>query len=353
MTPKSGPKPSRIIHARAPIRVNDIGAWTDTWFAGRGRVLNVAVEPGVEVQIEVFERRGRRKDRVIIHAENFQDTFRMDPDEPQREPHGLLQFAVGSLPPEPGLNLAISLFSPIPAGISTGTSASVCVGLLGALNALRPRKLGWDGLARLAHRVETDKLGQQSGIQDQIAAAHGGISDIEMDHYPDARVTAVRLAPRVRLELVRRLCLVYMGRPHRSSSMHEKVIAKLETGGRKRDILRRLTDLAGEAREALAGGDLESYGRAMVRNNECQRALHGELISPGADAVAAAARRCGALGWKVNGAGGRGGSMSVLAPADDVLRRRMIAGIEALGGGIRILPVVLSPDGVTAWEFRG
>jgi D-glycero-alpha-D-manno-heptose-7-phosphate kinase len=343
-------RPERVIHARAPIRINDIGAWTDTWFAGRGKVLNAAVLPGVEVQIAVFRRRSKARARVIIHAENFSESFRLDPDRPRREPHGLLQFAVGSIPPGPDLSLEIRLHSSIPAGISTGTSAAVSVALLGALNALRPRPLAWAELARLAHRVETDKLGQQSGIQDQIAAAHGGVSFIEMARYPEARVSSVRIGPALWSELDRRLCLVYMGAPHRSTDMHEKVIAELKAGGRQREILKRLAAEAAEAREALGAGDLEAYGAAMVRNNECQRALYSGLVSPEADAAAAIACRHGAPGWKVNGAGGRGGSLTILAPGDDGLRRRMIAALEGLGRGIRVLPTSLDSRGVQAWE---
>jgi D-glycero-alpha-D-manno-heptose-7-phosphate kinase len=343
-------RPDRVIHARAPIRINDIGAWTDTWFAGKGRVLNAAVLPGVEVQIAVFRRRSKSAARVAVHAENFAEVFRLDPDCPRREPHGLLQFAIGSLPPGPDLALEIRLHSAVPAGISTGTSAAVCVVLLGALNALRPRPLAWSELARLAHRVETEKLGQQSGIQDQIAAAHGGLSFIEMNRYPEARVSSVRPGSALWAELDRRLCLVYLGSPHRSTDMHEKVIAELEAGGPQLEILKRLAVVAGEARDALRAGDLDAYGAAMIRNNECQRALYTGLVSPEADAAAAAARRHGAPGWKVNGAGGRGGSLTVLAPGDDGARRRLIAELEGLGRGIRVLPTTLSPLGVQAWE---
>jgi len=345
----NAPAPLRIIHARAPLRINDIGGWTDTWFAGRGKVLNIAVGPAVEVQVRTFDRRGRDPKRVTIHAENFGRTFRMDPDVPRREPHGLLQFAVGSLPPDPGLSIEIRILSPVPAGISAGTSASVTVALLGALNVLRPKKLGWAGLARLAHRVETDKLGGQSGIQDQIAAAHGGISFIDMSDYPKSRVIPVPASSRMRAELDRRLSLVYLGSPHRSSSIHEAVIAELEAGGSQLEIIRRMTGIAAAARRAVASGDLEAYGEAMVRNNECQRRLAAGLISAEADAVSTVARRYGALGWKVNGAGGEGGSLTVLAAADDLLRRRMSRAIEALGGGIRIIPTSLSPGGVAAW----
>jgi D-glycero-alpha-D-manno-heptose-7-phosphate kinase len=343
-------RPDRLIHARAPIRINDLGAWTDTWFAGAGRVLNAAVRPGVEVQAAVFRRRSRAADRVTIHAENFGQVFRCDPARPRREPHGLLQFAVAALPPGPDVALEIRLHSSVPAGISTGTSAAVCVALLGALNALRSRPLSRAALARRAHRVETDGLGLQSGIQDQIAAAHGGLSYIEMDRYPVARVSPVRLPAALWAELDRRLCLVYLGAPHRSTDMHEKVIAALEAGGPGRRVLKRLAAVAADGREALAVGDLEAFGAAMVRNNECQRALFAGLVSPEADAAAALARRFGASGWKVNGAGGRGGSLTLLAACDDGRRRDMIAALEKLGRGIRVLPTSLTPLGVEAWE---
>jgi D-glycero-alpha-D-manno-heptose-7-phosphate kinase len=132
--------------------------------------------------------------------------------------------------------------------------------------------------------------------------------------------------------------------------MHEKVIAELEAGGPQLEVLKRLAAAAGEARDALKAGDLDAYGAAMVRNNECQRALYSGLVSSEADAAAAVARRHGAPGWKVNGAGGRGGSMTVLAPGDDGARRRMVEELEGLGRGIRVLPTALAPQGVQAWE---
>jgi D-glycero-alpha-D-manno-heptose-7-phosphate kinase len=99
----------------------------------------------------------------------------------------------------------------------------------------------------------------------------------------------------------------------------------------------------------LEAGDFVKYGRAMVLNNEGQRGLHPGLISRDADAVAAIARTHRAAGWKVNGAGGEGGSLTVLASADDADRRAMIRSIEGLGRGIRVIPTSLSRTGVEAW----
>jgi len=340
----------KLIHARAPLRINDIGGWTDTWFSREGWVLNMAVVPPIEVQVKVFENRERRKKRVLLHTENYGESFWINPDRPAASPHPFLQHIVARLRPPEDVKLEVNLFSPVPAGISTGTSAAVCVALLGALSLLNREKIGLNEIVSLAHRVETEDLGQQSGIQDQICAAYGGVCFIHMPHYPQARVEKMTLEPRTWEEIDRRLCLIYLGRPHLSSAIHERVIARLQGEGQEWKVLERLKRLPLRAKTALLAGDLEALGEVMMENTECQRGLSSELVSSGADAVAAVARKYRASGWKVNGAGGRGGSMTILANRDDGLKRNMLRAIAALGKGIRPLPASLSSTGLEAWQ---
>ncbi|MFQ6109055.1 MAG: GHMP kinase, partial [Candidatus Aminicenantales bacterium] len=176
--------PFIIIHSSTPLRINDIGGWTDTWFSGKGNVLNMAVSPQVEVQINVFENREKKEERVLVRAENYGETFLVHPEKPDYRRHPLLQGAINSLPIPMDYELDIRIHSRVPAGSSTGTSASVCVALLGALDALTPGRHPPEEIASLAHRVETDKLKLQSGIQDQICAAYGGVCFIHMYRYP-------------------------------------------------------------------------------------------------------------------------------------------------------------------------
>jgi D-glycero-alpha-D-manno-heptose-7-phosphate kinase len=320
---------ARMIHARAPLRINDIGGWTDTWFAKQGWVLNTAVSPPIEVQLKAYENREKRKKRVLIHTENYGESFWVNPEKPTRSPHPFLQFIISRIPPPADVKLEINLFSPVPAGISTGTSASVCVALLGALSFLQRGGVVLKDIVSLAHRVETEDLGQQSGIQDQFSAAYGGICYLHMYRYPLARVEKIAPAPRVWEELDRRTCLIYLGRPHLSSAIHDRVIARLEGGGAEWQVLERMKRLPELGKTYLLDGDLESYGGVMTENNECQRGLHPELVCAEADAIAATARKYKASGWKVNGAGGRGGSMTVLANRDDGLKRKMLQAIVA------------------------
>ena len=343
-------KPVRLVHGQAALRINDIGGWTDTWFAGEGKVLNLAVGPPVEVQVKAFPGSCQSKNRVLVRADNYGQAFRFNPRYPSLGRHPLLQFAIASVPWPKKYHLEIRIHSPVPAGMSAGTSASVCVALLAALFFLAGRPVDPGRIAKLAHAIETEKLGLQSGIQDQISAAYGGVCYIRMVRYPRARVKRLLLRAEVLSELNRRLVLVGLGRPHRSSVLHEQVIALLSKSGARFKHLERMRGLAEAARSHLEQGDLESYGRIMSENNECQRALSRKLISPEADEVIRLARKRRASGWKVNGAGGRGGSLTLLASADDGLRRALLQDILTLGKGIRPLPFYISSSGLAAWD---
>jgi D-glycero-alpha-D-manno-heptose-7-phosphate kinase len=257
--------------ATAPVRVCDAGGWTDTWFAGTGVVCSLAVRPGVRVEVST------RHDRSA--------TF----DEP---PTALLEAAVAEAGAR-GVHIRVT--SAVPGGSSVGTSAAVTVALLAALGVPR------DELAARAHAVETVRLGLQSGVQDQVAAASGGASLLEID-YPSVRRRALPIPAAIDL------LTVFLG-AHRSTDVHERVIADLTGDPSALDALRAC---AREAGAALEEGDVRRYGAALVANTEAQRALHPSLISRDAQRVIDAARASGALGWKVNGAGGEGGSVTIV-----------------------------------------
>lgn len=340
----------KVIHSSAPLRINDIGGWTDTWFSGEGKVLNMAVSPLVEVQIKVFENEEKKDERVLVRAENYSETFLVNPEKPQYNKHPLLQGAINSLPIPKEFELDISLRSHVPAGSSTGTSASVCVALLGALDFLTSRRHSLDELISLAHRVETEKLGLQSGIQDQISAAYGGVCFIHMHSYPQARISKLNLEERIKQELDRRTCLVYLGKSHSSSALHEEVIAYLEKKGSQFKMIQALRNLAEQAKEHLLKGDLDSFGDVMVQNNETQRSLHEGLISNEADSVIQVAKKYKAAGWKVNGAGGKGGSLTILGNQEQGLRLQMLQELEALSKGVKSIPISLVSSGLQVWE---
>jgi D-glycero-alpha-D-manno-heptose-7-phosphate kinase len=340
----------RIVKATAPIRICDNGGWTDTWFAGHGKVFNIAVQPYVEVQVAVHAI-GSLPDRIVIDAATFGDRYSFHPGAgPGRHP--LLEAALDEIGIPDGVAVEIGIRSGVPAGCSTGTSASMTVALIGALDALTPGRLTPHDLAYAAQRVETERLGMQSGIQDQLCAAYGGINYIEMPAYPIASVSQLAVADVVRSELDRRLVLLCLGRTHVSSEVHDRVIARLEgEGGESRD-LEAMRCAAEAARDAVVAADFPALGRAMISNTDAQRRLHDGLVSADAQAVIEVAHTNGALGWKVNGAGGDGGSITLLCDSDTRVKEQLLSAVREISASFQVIPTAVSRHGVRVWEPR-
>ncbi len=338
-------RPRRVVRSLAPVRVCDIGGWTDTWFARHGKVFNIAVSPFVEVELQVHDARDRAE-RVVLHAANFGERYAVDPAGPGEGRHPMLEAAIRRAAIPPDVSLEIRLYSEVPPGASMGTSAAVGVVLVGALDALTPGRLTPQEAAEAAHSIEVDMLKRQSGIQDQLCAAHGGASFIDMFEYPRARVERLAVSEETRAELQRRLVVVYLGRSHDSSAVHEKVIRELEDAGPDDPRLEALRRAAVEARAAILAGDLEALGRTMDANTEAQARLHPDLVGGDARRVIERARAKGAGGVKVNGAGGEGGSLTLLAGPRPHEREAMIEAVLGESPLFRHLPVRLCPHGL-------
>ncbi len=340
-----------VIKCTAPIRICDLGGWTDTWFAGTGRVLNLAVFPSVEVTVLTRLRKGPEP-AITIRAENYQDVYTIDPGSDSYAKHPLIEagFKMFQLPQD--LSLDVTIFSEAPVGASTGTSAAVSVAIIGALDLLAKRSLTGYEIARKAHYVETDLLHLQSGIQDQLCSAQGGINFIEMTNYPEASVCPLDLPAELLWELESRLLLIYLGKPHSSSALHKGVIQRLEQSPDSRKDLEPLRNAAFAGKEALLRGDLTAFGQAMIRNTEAQRGLHPDLVGERADRVIEVSRSFGLAGYKVNGAGGAGGSVTLLLEAGAREKRALIARIESSHPEFRNIPIRLAPYGLRRWSWN-
>ncbi|WP_146132880.1 hypothetical protein [Knoellia remsis] len=227
--------PSRpyAVRATAPVRVADVGGWTDTWFGGPGRVCHLAVGPGVEVRARRTNRTGGAPSVVL-------ESTALDPPVTVTQTadgrwaggssvrHLMLEEAVcevlEGVPADEVGRVEVVIGSQVPPGASLGTSAAVVVSLLAALDTLLAGgRRTPEELAVLAHRVETVRARREAGVQDQWAAAVGGASLLEVDPYPTVRRTPIPLSDAVVAELGQRLVTVVFA-PHDSSAVHREVI---------------------------------------------------------------------------------------------------------------------------------
>ncbi len=239
--------------------------------------------------------------------------------------------ATGTGPP-----LEVTTVADVPAGTGLGSSSTLTVGLLNALNAHRGRVTGRAELAAEACRIEIEVLGHPIGKQDQYAAAYGGINYVRFEPDGTVHVEPVLCAPERRREIEQHSIMAYTGQRRSASDILEKQSAG--TGDRM-PVLRAMRDIAGAMRDVLGGSaPLTEFGRLLDEGWQLKRSLGFGIATSDVDAWYAAARAAGAWGGKLLGAGG-GGFVYLLAPPE-----RHAAILDALGRP-QTLPVEFDPAG--------
>lgn len=329
--------PVILVTASAPTRTADVGGWTDTWFARTGLVCNVALGHRAEVRVAA-QPGGDRTVRLVLRLTG--EDYEFEPHEPPGR-HPIIEHAIVTAEMRGAVEVDIAASTY--AGSGLGTSASVMVALVAALTAAMGDPQDAGELAAMAHHHET-YTGKQSGIQDHAAAAWGGISRLDV-RYPMVRREAVVVPPDALAELGGRLHTVYFGEPHASSALHDEVIALLDAGHGESE-LDRMRGAADLAARSLRGGDLGEFGLSLTVAHEAISSLHGGLVGDSARELESLAREHGARGWKVNGAGGDGGSMAVLGPADPGADAALVAALVARPGW-QLVDAPIAAQGVT------
>lgn len=331
---------SHRITAIAPVRVCDVGGWTDTWFAHTGMVCSIAINRMVRVTITLSP---SPHATITFDIRNYRQVISL---EQAREHHPLLAVALDELPPPQGYAIIITIDADLPPGSSTGTSASVSVALLAALSTCNDIRLSAAELAKRAHRLETVHLRQQSGVQDQIGAAFGGANIITITEYPETSVEHLEINAPFITAFNQQHTLYYYGKPHRSSDIHQQVIKRITHEQSSAQALEPLRDAAINAAQALRAGDLFGFAATLIRNTEAQSQLHPDLVNETARRIIAIAQQHDAWGWKVNGAGGDGGSISLIATDNPLARQHMHAQIAQQIPHIVRIDSAFCPHGV-------
>lgn len=344
-----GTEYTRRFECSAPIRIADCGGWTDTWFARHGAVCAITVSPRVTVRLELTPATVANP-AVRISAVNYATEYDYRPGSPFGA-HPLLEAAINTIGIPDRSAARITVSSGVAPGAATGTSAAVAVALIGALRAARGLDTTPDILARDAFHLEYDVLGRQCGVQDHYCSAYGGILHLAITDFPRTEVTTLAPPAQIVWELERRLLLLTLGAPHDSHTLHRAVIAELEhegPGARRLEVLRHA---AAHMREALLAGDMADLGAVFDENTHAQAALHPALLSDAARRIMDLARTHGALGCKVNGAGGEGGSMTILCGDDPAQRTALVAAARFAAPGAEEVPVRISSGGAAIREL--
>jgi D-glycero-alpha-D-manno-heptose-7-phosphate kinase len=303
-----------LIISQTPYRVSFAGGGTDLpeyYRRETGATLSATIDQHIYVTLH---RRFESTIRVSYSRTELACTL----DEVQ---HELVREAMRVL--EIDEPLEITTIGDVPSGTGMGSSSSLTVGLLTALSGYRCRVVSPTFLAEQACRIEIDILRKPIGRQDQYAAAFGGLNYFRFNPDNTVDVEPVPCRAETLLELEQRALLVYTGQTRDANLILEQQSNAIE---KQLGVLRAMRDLADEMRHALAGdGDLDRFAALLNEGWELKRSLGFGISNDQVNEWYAVARRAGAVGGKLLGAGG-GGFVLLIAPP---WRHRAIR--EALG----------------------
>ena len=238
-----------------------------------------------------------------------------------------------------GRHLEITTVGDVPAGTGLGSSSSLTVGLLLALHAYKGQIVSAKNLAEQSCRIELDLLGKPIGKQDQYAAAFGGLNYIRFNSDGGVDVEPVPATPETMQELQKRVLLFYTQQQRDADA----ILKRQSEGTKDRlTVLRAMRDLAQEMRVALGGGGgLDEFGRLLHEGWQLKKSLGFGISMDLVDQWYEQARKLGAQGGKLLGAGG-GGFLMLFAPPErhNMIRdalghpRELTFGIDRRGGRV-------------------
>jgi D-glycero-alpha-D-manno-heptose-7-phosphate kinase len=201
----------------------------------------------------------------------------------------------------------------LPARSGLGSSSSFVVGLLQVMEGLRGRRVTSEWLAREAIRYEQDVLKEHVGSQDQIATAYGGLNIIHFNRNGGFFVEPLPLPVMRQEQLNRQLMLFFTGFSRYSSEAAKAQINNMDNNAERLRCMRAMVD---EAVEILASDrDLREFGELLHASWELKRELADEVSTSEVDAIYEKARRSGAVGGKLMGAGGGGFMVLFVEPS--------------------------------------
>jgi len=328
--------------ARAPLRISLCGGGTDVAPYPEehgGMVLSATIN-----QYAYASLRPRRDSRLTLASLDYDVVARYD--HPRRlKLDGnldLIKAVVRAFKVRRGAGLWVH--SDAPPGSGLGSSSTLVVALIGVMGEWLGRPLTSYDVAELAYRIERVDLGLAGGRQDQYAAAFGGFNFIEFGAEGTV-VNPLRIRPDVLNELEYRLLLCYMGQTRQSARIIERQTAAYRSGqSAVVEALHQLKAGTLEMKKALLLGKVDAIGELLHQAWESKKRLDEGISNSHVDRLYQLARREGAIGGKMPGAGG-GGYFLLLTRFDR--KHRVAAVLEKHGG--QVVPFQFERRGLVTW----
>ena len=286
-----------MIISKTPLRISFAGGGSDLaayYKSSYGSVVSTAIDKYIYITVN-------RKFDDLIRVSYSKTEMVGNVDEIE---HNIIREALKLVGIEKGVEVVYMGDIPLgSAGVGLGSSSSLAVGVLNALYAFKGQSVSAEKLARGACEIEIDILKCPIGKQDQYIAAYGGLQHIRFNGDDSVFVDPVICQYQTKEELNSKLLLFYTGVTRVSSSILAEQEQKTDIN---RSYLDKIVELAGELKEGLVGNDLSRFGEILHQGWLNKIKLAGGITNAKINGYYERARKAGAVGGKILGAGGGG-----------------------------------------------
>ena len=339
-----------IYRSKAPLRIGLAGGGTDVSpYSDEygGAILNATISLSANASIEITD-----TPEIIIEAldRKEEQRFEVTNNLPINGKLDLLKGVYNRIQkdyPFAVKGFRLSTYVDAPAGSGLGTSSTLVVAILGAFVEMLKLPLGDYDIAHLAYQIEREDLQLAGGKQDQYAATFGGVNFMEFYGDDKVIVNPLRIRPEYLHELGNNLVLYFTATSRESAAIIKEQVKNVNDKNEKSiEAMHQLKEQSKRMKEVLLKGKLNEIGEILDFGFEQKRRMAHNISNSSIEAIYDAAKKAGATGGKISGAGG-GGFMIFYCPGNT--RYKVIETLNTFGGEIKNYS--FTKYGLTTWTI--
>lgn len=287
-----------MIISRTPLRISFVGGGSDIasyYRHSTGAVVSTAINKYIYIMVE------KQFDGRIIVQYSKTETVRKVPE----IQNNLVRETMKFMGVDGGVH--ITSISDVPSeGTGMGSSSSYVVGLLNALYAYQGKYMHAEELARQACKIEIEILKKPIGKQDQYIAAYGGLQYIQFNPDESVYINPIICLPQTKKKLEKRLLLFYTGLTRSADPILARQTKNMAGNIQTRKTMNTMVELARALRKSISNNTLTTFGTILDENWKFKKSMADGVTTKQIDRWYEKARKEGAIGGKILGAGGGG-----------------------------------------------
>lgn len=200
-------------------------------------------------------------------------------------------------------NLEIHYDGDLPSRSGMGSSSCFVVGLINALHSLNKEKISKFGIAKESIFFEQNILKEFVGSQDQVACSYGGFNSILFKKKSKFLVKKI-LNNNFITKLNKNLVLLYTGQQRTAQDIAKTFVTKLNKSKKKQIIS--ILDCVKSAKKIIKNSNHQDFGLLLDESWKIKKSLSKYVSNSEIDYLYDRAKKNGAVGGKILGAGGGG-----------------------------------------------